>query len=64
MDMGDWPVFEDAYELKEWKVEHGYVRCDSVGCEAREDPKTEWEIRQAYGHWRYHHNLGGCSHGR
>ena len=38
------------------------VDCDE-GCLAVDDPKTEYEFRQAYKHWRSHHYLAGCSHG-
>jgi len=64
MTRQDWPVFEDNYELREWKIEHGYVACDSLDCEAKDQPQTDWEYKQAYGHWRYHQYLAGCSHAR
>ena len=64
MTRQDWPVFEETCELREWKEAHGYVACDSVDCEARDEPKTAQEYQQAYEHWRRHQYLGGCSHAR
>lgn len=67
MTREDWPtlsdIFED-YDLRNWKVEHGYVRCDLLTCEALNNPVTMLELRDAYVHWRHHANLAGCSHGR
>lgn len=40
-----------------------YVRCDE-SCRARQTPTTPEEYIAAYRHWRFHQNLGGCSHGR
>lgn len=37
--------------------------CDEQ-CLAVDDPKTEYEFRQAYKHWRRHSYLAGCSHAR
>lgn len=63
----EWPKFTDefgAYELQAWKVEHGYVWCDVLECEALDNPATHIEMREAYVHWRHHEYLAGCSHGR
>lgn len=39
------------------------VDCDE-GCLAFDDPKTPFEVKRAYEHWRDHSYLGGCSHSR
>lgn len=42
----------------------GLTPCDSVTCVAKLDPRTLDEALAAVEHWRHHHYLYGCSHGR
>lgn len=45
---------------------HGcrYVACDSLRCLALKEPNTREEWREAAEHWKNHHLMSGCSHGR
>ena len=53
-EFGDEHRFMDGRQL---------VDCDD-DCLAFDEPQGEFEVKQAYKHWRSHGYLGGCSHAR